>query len=107
MLLYLDKVDKKDIAALSLYGDLRAFALYNRRDKTKEANKELQNVVSKATNLLGNDHIYTLSLKKIFDTYSQSKEGSKPKLEVESLSLILIALEDNLQKLIDTGFINL
>ena len=94
--------EDKDIAALSLYGKLRAFALYNRRNKVNEASGELDEAVNRAGEILGDEHMYTKTLKKIRRVYREEK-----KLEMESLTLILIALEDNLQKLIDTGFINL
>ena len=100
-----DSSNSKEIKLMSVYGRLRSFALYNRRGKTNEATKELEEAYSKAEGLLGNNHMYSLTLNKILSSYkANSKE---PKLDLDSLTLILIALEDNLQKLIDTGFINL
>jgi len=93
----------KDTAALSLYSNLRAFALYHRRKQVSEAGKELDDAVGKSIEILGDEHMYTKTLRKILTAYKL--DGAK--LEMESLTLILIALEDNLQKLIDTGFINL
>ena len=93
--------EDKDIAALSLYGKLRAFALYNRRNKLNEASSELDGLVERSEKILGDEHMYTKALRKIRRVYREEK-----KLEMESLTLILIALEDNLQKLIDTGYIH-
>ena len=98
----------KEIALMSVYGKLRAFALYHRRNKFGEATKELEEAVNKATEIGGEKHVYSLTLQKVLSTYKNSNQKeNKPRLDIDSLTLMLIALEDNLQKLIDTGFINL
>ena len=80
--------ENEDIAAMSLYGNLRSIGLYRRRNKLNEAANELDRLVERSVEILGDEHQYTEEFKVTQRLYREEKRW-----ETVFLNTILNRLE--------------